>query len=107
MNTALLPCGAGQQPADQAPPVSGSAAQSARQDRAVEQLIPRFIQRGTNLAVITNDLATKAMPNVKRSGSPIHARDGSGNGSLSAQHPRGPTLNIQAADELRLLERSI
>jgi len=27
--------------------------------RLLEQLIPRFISRGTNLAVITNDLATK------------------------------------------------
>src|SRR5260221_493689 len=37
--------------------------------RLLEQLIPRFIQRGTNLAVITNDLATKEdAERVRRSG---------------------------------------
>jgi hypothetical protein len=33
--------------------------QSAGQDRAAGQLIPRFIKRGTNIAVVTNDLVTK------------------------------------------------
>ncbi len=35
----------------------------------LEQLIPRFIRRGTNIAVITNDLVTREdAERVKRSG---------------------------------------
>jgi urease accessory protein len=69
----------------------------------LEQLIPRFIQRGTNLAVITNDLATKEdAERVKRSGliDPARVMAVETGACPHTAIREDPTLNIQAADEL-------
>lgn len=69
----------------------------------LEQLIPRFIRRGTNLAVITNDLATKEdAERVKRSGliDPDRVMAVETGACPHTAIREDPTLNIQAADEL-------
>ena len=69
----------------------------------LEQLIPRFIRRGTNLAVITNDLATKEdAERVKRSGliDPERVMAVETGACPHTAIREDPTLNIQAADEL-------
>lgn len=71
--------------------------------RLLEQLIPRFIQRGTNLAVITNDLATKEdAERVRRSGliDPARVMAVETGACPHTAIREDPTLNIQAADEL-------
>jgi urease accessory protein len=69
----------------------------------LEQLIPRFIQRGTNIAVITNDLVTKEdAERVKRSGliDPERVMAVETGACPHTAIREDPTLNIQAADEL-------
>src|SRR4249920_717628 len=69
----------------------------------LEQLIPRFIERGTNLAVITNDLATKEdAERVKRSGllDPARVLAVETGACPHTAIREEPTMNIQAADEL-------
>jgi len=69
----------------------------------LEQLIPRFIRRGTNLAVITNDVATKEdAERVKRSGliDPERVMAVETGACPHTAIREDPTLNIQAADEL-------
>jgi len=71
--------------------------------RLLEQLIPRFIQRGTNLAVITNDLATKEdAERVRRSGliDPERVLAVETGACPHTAIREDPTMNIQAADEL-------
>jgi urease accessory protein len=71
--------------------------------RLLEQLIPRFIQRGTNLAVITNDLATKEdAERVRKSGliDPARVLAVETGACPHTAIREDPTLNIQAADEL-------
>ena len=71
--------------------------------RLLEQLIPRFIARGTELAVITNDLATREdAERVRRSGltAPQRARPADPGASPHTPTPYAPTLNLQMADEL-------
>jgi len=71
--------------------------------RLVEQLIPRFIRRGTNLAVITNDLATKEdAERVRRSGliDPSRVLAVETGACPHTAIREDPTMNIQAADEL-------
>jgi len=71
--------------------------------RLLEQLIPRFIQRGTNLAVITNDLATKEdAERVRRSGliDPARVLAVETGACPHTAIREDPTMNIQAADEL-------
>jgi len=71
--------------------------------RLLEQLIPRFIQRGTNLAVITNDLATKEdAERVRRSGliDPARVRAVETGACPHTAIREDPTMNMQAADEL-------
>jgi urease accessory protein len=71
--------------------------------RLLEQLIPRFIQRGTNLAVITNDLATKEdAERVRRSGliDPARVRAVDTGACPHTAIREDPTMNMQAADEL-------
>jgi urease accessory protein len=69
----------------------------------VEQLIPRFISRGTDIAVITNDLVThEDAERVRRSGLIDPARV-SGVETGACPHTairEDPTLNILAADAL-------
>jgi urease accessory protein len=69
----------------------------------LEQLIPRFLRRGTNLAVITNDLATKEdAERVKRSGliDPERVMAVETGACPHTAIREDPTLNIQAADLL-------
>jgi len=69
----------------------------------LEQLIPRFITRGTNIAVVTNDLVTKEdAERIKRSGLIAPERVMAvGTGACPHTAIReDPTLNIQAADLL-------
>jgi len=69
----------------------------------LEQLIPRFIQRGTNLAVITNDLVTREdAERVKRSGliDPERVLAVETGACPHTAIREDPTLNIQAADDL-------
>jgi urease accessory protein len=69
----------------------------------LEQLIPRFIRRGTNLAVITNDLVTQEdADRVKRSGliDPQRVLAVETGACPHTAIREDPTLNIQAADEL-------
>jgi urease accessory protein len=69
----------------------------------LERLIPRFIQRGTNLVVITNDLVTKEdAERVKRSGliDPARVMAVETGACPHTAIREDPTLNIQAADEL-------
>ncbi len=69
----------------------------------LEQLIPRFIARGTNLAVITNDLATKEdAERVKRSGliDPERVMAVETGACPHTAIREDPTLNMQTADQL-------
>lgn len=69
----------------------------------LEQLIPRFIQRGTNLAVITNDIATKEdAERVQRSGliAPERVAAVETGACPHSAIREDPTLNMQSADEL-------
>jgi urease accessory protein len=71
----------------------------------LEQLIPRFIQRGTNIAVITNDLVTREdAQRVKRSGliDPERVMAVETGACPHTAIREDPTLNIQAADELEV-----
>jgi urease accessory protein len=71
--------------------------------RLLEQLIPRFIRRGTNLAVITNDLATREdAERVRRSGliDPSRVLAVETGACPHTAIREDPTMNIQAADEL-------
>jgi urease accessory protein len=69
----------------------------------LEQLIPRFIARGTNLAVITNDIATKEdAERVRRSGliAPERVAAVETGACPHSAIREDPTLNMQAADDL-------
>ena len=69
----------------------------------LEQLIPRFIARGTDIAVITNDLVTQEdAERVKRSGliDPERVMAVETGACPHTAIREDPTLNIQAADEL-------
>ena len=71
--------------------------------RLLEQLIPRFIGRGSNIAVITNDLATKEdAERVRRSGliDPARVLAVETGACPHTAIREDPTLNIQAADDL-------
>jgi urease accessory protein len=71
--------------------------------RLLEQLIPRFFRRGTNLAVITNDLATREdAERVRRSGliDPARVLAVETGACPHTAIREDPTMNIQAADEL-------
>lgn len=71
--------------------------------RLLEQLIPRFIARGTQLAVITNDLATREdAERVQRSGliDPQRVRAVETGACPHTAIREDPTLNLQTADEL-------
>ena len=71
--------------------------------RLLEQLIPRFSRRGTHLAVITNDLATKEdAERVRRSGliDPARVLAVETGACPHTAIREDPTMNIQAADEL-------
>jgi len=71
--------------------------------RMVEQLIPRFAQRGTDLAVITNDLVTREdAERVRRSGliDPARVLAVETGACPHTAIREDPTLNIQSADEL-------
>jgi urease accessory protein len=69
----------------------------------LEQLIPRFIKRGTNIAVVTNDLVTKEdAERLKRSGliAPERVMAVETGACPHTAIREDPTLNIQAADLL-------
>lgn len=69
----------------------------------LEQLIPRFIRRGTQLAVITNDLVTKEdAERVRRTGliAPERVLAVETGACPHTAIREDPTLNIQAAEEL-------
>jgi urease accessory protein len=69
----------------------------------LEQLIPRFIARGTNLAVITNDLVTKEdAERVRRSGliDPERVLAVETGACPHTAIREDPSLNLQAAEEL-------
>jgi len=69
----------------------------------LEQLIPRFIERGTNIAVVTNDLVTKEdAERIKRSGliAPERVMAVETGACPHTAIREDPTLNIQAADLL-------
>ena len=69
----------------------------------LEQLIPRFIRRGTRIAVITNDLVTQEdAERVKRSGliDPARVMAVETGACPHTAIREDPSLNIQAADEL-------
>lgn len=71
--------------------------------RLLEQLIPRFLARGTNLAVITNDLVTKEdAVRVQRSGliDPERVLAVETGACPHTAIREDPSLNLQAADEL-------
>ncbi len=71
--------------------------------RLLEQLIPRFIARGVNLAVITNDLVTQEdAERVRRSGliAPERVLAVETGACPHTAIREDPTLNLQAADEL-------
>src|SRR5258708_10501249 len=71
--------------------------------RLLEQLIPRFIQRGTNVAVITKGLETKEdAERVRRSGliDPARVLAVETGACPHTAIREDPTMNIQAADEL-------
>ena len=71
--------------------------------RLLEQLIPRFLAKNINLAVITNDLATKEdADRVKASGliDPKRVRAVETGACPHTAIREDPTLNIQTADEL-------
>jgi urease accessory protein len=69
----------------------------------LEQLIPRFVRRGTNIAVITNDLVTREdAERVRRSGliDPERVLAVETGACPHTAIREDPTLNMQAADEL-------
>ena len=69
----------------------------------LEQLIPRFIRRSTNIAVVTNDLVTKEdAERIKRSGliAPERVMAVETGACPHTAIREDPTLNIQAADLL-------
>ena len=69
----------------------------------LEQLIPRFIERGTNIAVVTNDLVTKEdAERIRRSGliAPERVMAVETGACPHTAIREDPTLNIQAADLL-------
>jgi len=69
----------------------------------LEQLIPRFIARGTNIAVVTNDLVTKEdAERIKRSGliAPERVMAVETGACPHTAIREDPTLNMQAADLL-------
>jgi urease accessory protein len=69
----------------------------------LEQLIPRFIKRGTNIAVVTNDLVTKEdAERIKRSGliAPERVVAVETGACPHTAIREDPTLNMQAADLL-------
>jgi len=69
----------------------------------LEQLIPRFIKPGTNIAVVTNDLVTKEdAERIKRSGliAPERVMAVETGACPHTAIREDPTLNIQAADLL-------
>lgn len=69
----------------------------------LEQLIPRFIKRSTNIAVITNDIATKEdAERVQRSGliAPERVAAVETGACPHSAIREDPTLNMQSADEL-------
>lgn len=69
----------------------------------LEQLIPRFIARGTNIAVITNDIATKEdAERVRRSGliAPERVLAVETGACPHSAIREDPTLNMQSADDL-------
>jgi urease accessory protein len=69
----------------------------------LEQLIPRFRARGTNLAVITNDLVTREdAERVRRSGliDPARVMAVETGACPHTAIREDPTLNLQAADAL-------
>ncbi|MFN0315591.1 MAG: urease accessory protein UreG [Burkholderiales bacterium] len=71
--------------------------------KLLEQLIPRFLKRGTNLAVITNDLVTKEDAiRVQRSGliDPARVLAVETGACPHTAIREDPSLNLQAADEL-------
>ncbi|KPB76076.1 urease accessory protein UreG [Pseudomonas syringae pv. tomato] len=71
--------------------------------RLLEQLIPRFIARGIELAIITNDLATREdAERVQRSGliNPQRVRAVETGACPHTAIREDPTLNLQMADEL-------
>jgi urease accessory protein len=71
--------------------------------RLLERLIPRFLGRGTRIAVITNDLATREdAERVRRSGliDPARVLAVETGACPHTAIREDPTLNIQAADEL-------
>lgn len=71
--------------------------------RLLEQMIPRFIQRGSNIAVITNDLVTREDAiRVQRSGliAPERVLAVESGACPHSAIREDPTLNIQAADLL-------
>lgn len=71
--------------------------------RLVEQLIPRFAERGTSLAVITNDLVTREdAERVRNSGliAPERVRAVETGACPHTAIREDPTMNIQVADEL-------
>lgn len=73
--------------------------------RLLEQLIPRFLARGTELAVITNDLATREdAERVRRSGliDPERVRAVETGACPHTSIREDPTLNLQMADELEV-----
>lgn len=73
--------------------------------RLLEQLIPRFLARGTELAVITNDLATREdAERVRRSGliDPERVRAVETGACPHTAIREDPTLNLQMADELEV-----
>lgn len=95
------------------PPVGGRTKTAARvgiggpvgsgKTALLEQLIPRFIARGTNLAVITNDIATKEdAERVRRSGliAPERVLAVETGACPHSAIREDPTLNMQAADDL-------
>ncbi|MCP2936242.1 urease accessory protein UreG, partial [Salmonella enterica subsp. enterica serovar Typhimurium] len=69
----------------------------------LEQLIPRFIARGTDIAVITNDLVTaEDAERVRRSGliAPERVLAVETGACPHTAIREDPTLNLAAADEL-------
>jgi urease accessory protein len=69
----------------------------------LEQLIPRFIKRGTSIAVVTNDLVTKEdAERIRRSGliAPERVMAVETGACPHTAIREDPTLNIQAADLL-------
>lgn len=71
--------------------------------RLLEQLVPRFIARGVNLAVITNDLVTQEdAERIRRSGliAPERVVAVETGACPHTAIREDPTLNMQAADEL-------